>query len=314
MRLAITGGTGFVGSQLVRRFDEGEHEFVLLARGEDHRNEDLLDRSDVQLFEAGVGDTPSLREAFTGCEVVAHLAGINHERGEQTYQSVHVDGTENVVEAAIEANVSKLVLTSYLRARPDCGCGYHESKWEAETIVRRSGLEYTVLKPGVIYGPGDQMTRSVVRALSTAPVFPRIGFGERSIRPVAIDDVVDVLCAAIVDRRLSNSTVPIVGPEELSVSELVKRIGETIDRRPLFVPVPVRMLLLGSRIQEAVLETPLVTTAGVRMLAEGPTAPVPASICDPLPKDLQATRSFSPERIEAALPRKEPIGLDDIRI
>jgi NADH dehydrogenase len=77
--------------------------------------------------------------------------------------------------AAERAGVQRLALLSFLRARPDCGSAYHESKWAAEQIVRASGLDWTVLKPGMIYGRGDHMLDHLSRALHTFPVFVRLG-------------------------------------------------------------------------------------------------------------------------------------------
>ncbi|MFC7240097.1 NAD-dependent epimerase/dehydratase family protein [Saliphagus sp. GCM10025317] len=313
MRIAITGGTGFVGSHLARRLGDDGHDLVLIARGIDERNADLLERETVEFVPAAVTDRRALREAFVDCNVVAHLAGINYERGTQTYETVHVDGTRSVVEAAADAGVSKLLLTSYLRARPDCGWAYHESKWKAERIVRQSGLEHTVVKPGVVYGPGDRMLWGIARSLVTVPVFPRVGLSERRIRPVAIEDLVDVLAASIVEDRLSETTVTVTGPEELTVAELVKRVGDAVGRNPIVVPAPVRAHLVSAWMQERVLETPIVTAAGVRMLAEEATEPAPDAMCDPLPEDLEPTRPCSRRRIAAGLPRLEPFGVGDLR-
>lgn len=313
MNVAITGGTGFVGSHLARRIGNAGHDCVLVARGTRDPHS-LLKRDDTRFVAASVTDREALCDAFADCEAVAHLAGINYERGTQTYENVHVTGTRTVVEAAADAGVSKVLLTSYLRARPDCNSGYHESKWEAERIVRESDLEYTVVKPGIVYGPGDQMVWAITRSLATAPVFPRIGFDARWIRPVAIADLVGLLAAATVQDRLSNVTVPVTGPEELTVTEFVDRVGEVIGRTPRFVPLPVWTLSAGARIQTRVMETPIVTRAGVRMLAEGATEPAPARICDPLPDALEPTRDCSLQRIEASVPDSEPLGVDDLRV
>src|ERR1051325_6709782 len=98
-----------------------------------------------------------LTEAFAGCDAVAHCAGINREIGAQTFHRVHVDGTRNVVKAAREAHVKKILLMSFLRARPNCESPYHDSKWAAEEIVRDSGLDYTIIRAGMVYGQGDHM-------------------------------------------------------------------------------------------------------------------------------------------------------------
>ena len=177
VRVAITGGTGFVGGHLATHLVEHGHRVVIVARGADQRPwaRRILGLPNARLARVGIHDVDGLVEAFAGCQAVAHCAGINRELGAQTYQVVHVEGTANVVRAAERAGVQRLALLSYLRARPDCGSAYHESKWAAEQIVRASGLDWTVLKPGMIYGRGDHMLDHLSRALHTFPVFVRLG-------------------------------------------------------------------------------------------------------------------------------------------
>jgi uncharacterized protein YbjT (DUF2867 family) len=136
MKIAITGGTGFVGGHLGRSLVEQGHMVTLLARGRDHRDEALRSLPGVRLLCASTTETDRLVEAFEGCDAVVHCAGINRQIGSQTYDRVHVEGTRAVVEAARRAGVRKVGLLSFLRARPDCGSAYHESKWEAEQILR----------------------------------------------------------------------------------------------------------------------------------------------------------------------------------
>ena len=145
MKVAITGGTGFVGSHLATRLSSEGHEVVRLGRRS----------TGEETIKASLDSVDELANAFAGCHAVAHCAGINREVDGQTIQRVHVEATRNVVEAARRAGVEKIVLMSFLRARPDCGSAYHESKWAAEEIVRESGVDYTIIKAGVVYGRGD---------------------------------------------------------------------------------------------------------------------------------------------------------------
>jgi NADH dehydrogenase len=113
MRVAITGGTGFVGSHLAERFPATDVAIVSRRSG------------------TPVDDVDALTRAFEGCQAVAHCAGINREIGEQNFDRVHVQGTAAVIEAARRAGVRKIVMLSFLRARPGSGSPYHESKWVA---------------------------------------------------------------------------------------------------------------------------------------------------------------------------------------
>src|SRR5947207_13810781 len=121
-------------------------------------------------------------------------------------------GAAAVVDAARAAGVRKIVYLSFLRARPACGSPYHESKWAAEETVRGSGLDYTILKSGVIYGRGDHLLDHVSRALYTFPFFPIVGLRPTRLRPVFVGDVVRIAHADPLDPTLSRLTCEVYGP------------------------------------------------------------------------------------------------------
>ncbi len=252
-----------------------------------------------------------LTAALKGCDVVAHCAGINREIGEQTYQKVHVNATKNVVKAAQQAGVRKIALMSFLRARPNCGSPYHESKWAAEEIVRNSGLDYTIIKAGMVYGLGDHMLDHLSHALHTFPFFAMVGFKEKGIRPLAIDDLVEVLQAALVKNRLSRSTVAITGAEELYLSEAVRRVARVTGTKARMFRAPVWCHLALARSWELTMKVPLVARAQVRILSEGVTEP--AEPCDSLPANLLPVRKFTDEQIRKGLPEPGPFTLRDFR-
>jgi uncharacterized protein YbjT (DUF2867 family) len=304
MRIAITGATGFVGAHLQTRLESEGHELVLIARGSR--------KDDVRLVVTDLSDVDVLTESFAGCSVVAHCAGINREVGNQTYERVHVQGTRNVVAAAKAAGAEKIVLMSFLRARPQCDSGYHESKWEAEEIVRNSGLDYTIIKAGVIYGRGDHMLDHLSHALHTFPVFGLVGMKEKSMRPLAVEDLVHVMRAAIVDRRLKRQTIALLGPEEIYLSEAVRRVADVVGKRPLMIRLPVVCHRLLAHIFERTMKIPLTSLAQVRILSEGivePGSPVVS-----VPYDLVPTRRFTTEQIRNGLPQPGPFCVGDLRL
>ena len=204
-----------------------------------------------------------------------------------------------MVQAAQSAGVAKVVLVSFLRARPGCGSGYHESKFAAEEIVRGSGLDYTVLKEGITYGLGDHMISHLTWALSKLPVFAFVGLKESSIRPVYIGDMVRVLVAALTEGRLSRQTVAVMGPESMPLSEAVNRVSAAIGKRPLLMfPMPVWFHKLLAHVWEATMTIPLASRAQVRMLQEGLCEPLPAT--PEVEEDLRPRILLSRENILAA--------------
>lgn len=305
MKIAITGAAGFVGRHLINRLVSEGHETVSIDVRYPAREAGTFINSDLS-------DVGKLKETFRGCEVVAHCAGINHECGEQTFQRVHVEGTLNVVEAAKAAGVRKIVLMSFLRARPDCDSPYHESKWAAEEIVRNSGLDYTVIKAGVVYGRGDHMLDHLSHALLTFPIFTLVGLKQKTVRPLAIEDLVYVMRAAIVDRRLKSQTIALLGAEEIYLSEAVRRVAEVVGKRPLMVPLPVWCHKLMAQVFEWTMKIPLASLAQVRILAEGVAQP--ASPVVPVPYDLVPTRRFTTDQIRNGLPTPEEFCVNDLKL
>ncbi|HEX3086537.1 MAG TPA: NAD(P)H-binding protein [Pyrinomonadaceae bacterium] len=307
MRIAITGGTGFIGSHLAAQLAGEGHEIVIVSRGEHRPGSETHFKHVV----SSLSGSKILAEAFAGCDAVAHCAGINREVGTQTFQRVHVEGTKNVVKAARAAHVKKILLMSFLRARPDCDLPYHDSKWAAEEIVRDSGLDYTIIRAGMVYGRGDHMLDHLSHAMYTFPFFALVGFKEKGIRPLAVEDLVLVLRAALVEERLSRSTVALTGPEELYLSEAVRRVAHVIGKHIPMLPAPVWFHELLAGFWELTMKVPLAARAQVRILSEGVVTP--ALTCDSLPADLSPALKFTDEQIRKGLPEPGPFTLRDLR-
>nr|WP_280680375.1 NAD(P)H-binding protein [Cryobacterium sp. CG_9.6] len=289
MRVAITGGSGFVGSHLAERFPASDVSIVSRRSG------------------TPVDDVDGLTRSFEGCDVVVHCAGINREIGAQTFDRVHVQGTAGVIEAARRAGVRKIVMLSFLRARPGSGSPYHESKWAAEEMIRSSGLDYTILKAGMIYGHGDHLSRTI----QTIPIFAAVGLREKTISPVPVSELVDVLVAAL-DTRLANQTVAVRGGETLLLSEAARRVARVLNRRLVIVRLPVAFHYVLAQFTEWTMTVPLLAKAQARMLAEGVTdAALPAA---ELPDDLRPHLAFNDAQIRDALPESNGFSWRDLRL
>jgi NADH dehydrogenase len=308
MKVAITGGTGFVGRHLAERLLGEGHEVVLVSR---HSGKPAGPPDRATRVDSDLSDPDILAGAFAGCEAVAHCAGINRELGSQTFERVHVEGTRRVVEAARRVGVRRIALMSFLRARPDCGSAYHESKWAAEEIVRASGLDYTIIKAGMVYGRGDHMLDHLSHAFHTIPFLATVGFREKAIRPLAIEDLVQVLQAALIEGRLPRKTVALTGAEQLLLSEAAGRVAAVLGRRVWIFPAPVIFHRALAQICEWTMKVPLVARAQVQILVEGVVEP--ATACDPLPADLVPVRRFTPDQIRSGLPEPGAFGIRDLR-
>ena len=184
-RIFITGGTGFLGSAVVRAL--GDRPLRLLVRNvAEHRDRESRT---IELVEGDVTDSGSLRDAMHGCDTVIHLVGIIEESRNRSFDLVIREGTEKVIAEARAAHLHRFIQISAIGARDDPTLPYQQAKWRAETAVRRSGLDWTILRPSIIFGPGDGFVSVLANLVRRFPVTPIPGDGSARSQPVAVDDV-----------------------------------------------------------------------------------------------------------------------------
>ncbi len=303
MKIAITGGTGFIGKHLARDLVQRGHQVVLIARGLYTRDSNAQPLENATFISMNVTDTEMLQRAFAGCAAVAHCAGTSVEDDVQTFQQVHVDGARSAVIAAERAGIKKFVLVSYLNVRPNTRSSYHTTKWDGEEIVRQSKLNYTILKAGLIYGQGDHLLNNLGNLLRKLPVFATVGFQEQTVRLVAVQDLVTIIRTALLEEDcLSRQTVAVIGPEEIPFSTAARRIAKAMGKPFLIVlPFPVLFHRMLAWFSEKFMPKPLVTASQVQMLADGISKPSSDSL--PLPADLNPKTFFTDEEIDKGLPK-----------
>ncbi len=170
---------------------------------------------------------------------MVHCAGTSVEDSKQTFHRLHVEGTRSAVTAAEQARVKKFVLVSYLNVRPNVKSEYHTTKWQGEEIVRASKLNFTILKAGLVYGQGDHLLHNLSNLFRKMPIFAAVGLREKTVRLVAVEDLVEVIRASLDEDRFARQTVAVLGPEEFPFSQAARRIAKAMGKPSLIVlPFP----------------------------------------------------------------------------
>jgi len=261
--ILVTGGTGFVGRRLVARLVEAGEKVRVLARG--LRPAELP--ADVELVKGNVVSGEGLPSALEGVERVVHLVAIIREGGGQTFDDVIRQGAVNLVNAAKAAGVKKLVHQSAIGARDDPYFLYHKAKWDAEQAVIRSGLRYTIVRPSLIFGEGDEFFITLAGLVRWNPLVPIAGDGKTRFQPIWIEDVVTCLVECLRDGVHDNAVVEIGGPEQLTYEEMVDLVARVLGKRRLKVHVPLFLMRPLVSLMEFALPKPPVTREQLKMLA-----------------------------------------------
>ncbi|MBS1242585.1 MAG: NAD-dependent epimerase/dehydratase [Nitrospirae bacterium] len=264
--ILVTGANGFVGRNLVRRLQKDGTAVRALVRSaaKAARLRDL----GAELVDGDISNLSSLEAAMKGCAKVIHLVGIIQEAPGVTFKGVHVDGTRNLLEAAKKEGVRHFIYQSALGSRPNAKSQYHRTKWEAEELVRASGLPFTILRPSLIYGPGDLFTVRLAETIKLSPVLPVIGTGQSKVQPIFIDDVNECIQKISTSDSYLNEMYEIGGPEQLTYEEVTKAIAAALGIRRPTVHMPMFFMRTMAKVAETVLSKPPVTIDQLIMLQE----------------------------------------------
>ncbi len=224
MKILLTGGTGFVGSGIRRELRSLGHDVRMLVRPASAGKIDV--REGVEVMVGDVLDTQACLRATTGCDAVVHLVGIRREIPQEgiTYEALHTEATYAVVDAARRNGVQRIVHMSSLGTREDAPSGYHRTKAEAEKIVKESGIRWTIFRPSVIFGPGDEF-HPLMADLVHRPIVPVIDGGKALIQPVAHRNVVGPMARSLTMPETQGKVFEIGGPERYAFDDILHRIA-----------------------------------------------------------------------------------------
>ncbi|MEE9583112.1 MAG: complex I NDUFA9 subunit family protein [Dehalococcoidales bacterium] len=262
--ILVTGGAGFVGSHLIPR---------LVETGE---NVKCLDRSlakagtgkasGAELVLGDVSNRQSLEQAMSGVESVIHLVAILRESKGATFDGVNVQGTKNVVQAALGAGVKRFIHIGALGAGPNPRYRYAYSKWQGEEAVRSSNLDYTILEPSIMFGTGAGFITRLIRSLKTFPFLAPIpGSGKTRFQTIWVEDVATCVLKALGGEK-SRQTCKIGGPEHLTYEQILDAVIDALGTKRIKVHLPLLLMRPAVTAMEKVMSDPPVTLGELKQL------------------------------------------------
>lgn len=268
--ILITGATGYIGRHLVVRLvAQGERPRCLVR--DTQRAASILPADKVEFVQGNTTQPDSLGAAMRGVDTVVHAAFLTADRKQSAgnhYQETNVQGTANVIKAAQDAGVKRIIEMSGLGTKPDKPGSYMQGRYLAEKMLKESGLDWTIIQPSVLFGKDAPFIKGLSDLIHTAPVVPLIGGGKIMFQPIYVEDVVTVVIKVLDDpARTAGKTYTIGGPEYYSFTQIIDALLRAMHKTRIKVYAPTPLVGIGAALMEAVLPKPPLTRAAMTLFS-----------------------------------------------
>jgi NADH dehydrogenase len=237
--VTVFGGSGFIGTQIVRALARRGARIRVAVRQPHlaHAMRLMGDVGQVEVVQANVRDADSVARAVQGADAVINLVGLLYETGRQTFQAVHVDAARTLAQAASDAG-ARLVQMSALGADPTSASRYARSKAAGEAAIRDVLPSAVILRPSIVFGPGDNFFNKFGEMAAASPFLPLIGGGRTRFQPVYVGDLAQAAATVALDPQYAGQTYELGGPGVFSFREILDLIQKETGRRRLYAPLP----------------------------------------------------------------------------
>lgn len=269
--ILVTGATGFIGRHLVKRLlVEGQPVRCLLP---ENKLADLPWETPPDIVVGNILDEESLFRAVTGVHVIIHLENAQWWGRSRDLERVELAGTRNLITAARAARVGRIITLSHLGAAPAAAYPLMRYKGLVEEVIRSSGLAYTIIRSGLVFGEEDSFVNHLAMQFQANPFFFLMpGHGEVVLHPIYIDDLVTALVRSLETIDTVDTTIEIGGPEYITLEDLLHTIMRVSGMRRLIIPVPPYVLRWLTTIYTSILPRSLITNQWLDILATNRTA------------------------------------------
>ena len=235
--ILITGATGFIGRAVVRQLSSIGYPLRTLIRPSP-RTPKLPKGVPVEVAVVSLADVRGLRAALRDVDTIIHLASAENQGSRGNLLVADIQGTENLVEAASDAGVDRIVYLSHIGAARASGYPAFKAKGIAEEHIRNGKVPYTILRSSLVYGAEDHFTNNLARIIRASPgIFPITSGGRTVVQPIWVEDLVTCMLWSIQNNDTLNKVYELGGTEFFTLQQIVEAIMDATHSRRYLVPL-----------------------------------------------------------------------------
>ncbi len=273
MNILITGASGFIGSHITQKLIFTGHNVTVCVRNSKSAQQHWPTAHTITTDFSKDHKVSDWLPRLNGIDIVINAVGIIRETGTQTFESLHTTAPCALFKACEQAGVNKVIQISALNADETAFSKYHLSKRAADEYLTGMNLNWSILLPSIVYGPGAK-SMAFFMTLASLPWIPVIEKGDQPIQPVHISDLVEAVLQLIQEEASVRQRIELVGPEAIAIKEIYTQLRLWLGLgKSRFISLPYRLSLIAGRFGDFLGNSPM-TTESIQMLQRGNTADV----------------------------------------
>ena len=264
----IFGASGQIGRNLIRRLTQKNLKVTAVTRNLHQKGYILKTQANpgyLNIVETNIFNLPTIEELIQNADVCINLVGILYEKGSNNFVRIHEKFPNMISNLCKKFDLQKFIHLSALGIENAKNSKYAKSKLNGEITVRQNFKNSVILKPSIIYSVDDNFTTMLMSLINLLPIFPLYYGGKTKFRPLHCADICDLILYLIENNENDGKTLECVGPEELTFKQIIEKILILIDKKRLFLPIPIFAANILATFFE-ILPRPLITRDQIKLL------------------------------------------------
>ncbi len=264
----IFGASGLIGRHLIRKLTQSNYKVTAVTRNVHQKGYYLKllgNPGYIDIVESNIFDLEKIRNLVKNADVCINLVGILYQKsGINSFKNIHEKFPDILSSLCKEYNVKQFIHISALGVDKAKESLYARSKLNGEVLIRNNFIEANILRPSVVYSSDDNFTTSFMTLLNLSPIFPLYYNGSTLFRPIHVSDMTEIIYK-MVSKELKSITLECIGPEEISLKNILNRLLKLIGKKRLLVPIPLFVAQLSTFFLE-IFPKPLITLDQLKLL------------------------------------------------